>query len=79
MLYYSIPEKLDELLAVLDADKWETNLSRNINDAYDEITRQMKITGTISDDLKSTKKMAIDFDKGEKHFVTWRNHSVTIS
>ena len=63
--YYSTPGQIDELLEVLDREKWETHLFMAIRDLRDEITKHMAITEDLTLQHKGSKKSAIELEEGE--------------
>lgn len=54
--YYSTVEQLEYLLSKLDEKELEAGLCREINDMKEEIVRQMKITETLTNENKGSKK-----------------------
>ena len=63
--YYSTPAQIDELLEVLDRDKWEPLLYMNVQDLRDEVTRHMDITEDLTMEHKGSKKAVLELEMGE--------------
>ncbi|CAC5424118.1 BPTF [Mytilus coruscus] len=60
--YYSTKYQIDELLEVLDKNKYERDLVMFINEMREEIVRQMMITEELTNASKGTRKSAIDME-----------------
>ncbi|VDI43251.1 nucleosome-remodeling factor subunit BPTF [Mytilus galloprovincialis] len=60
--YYSTKYQIDELLEVLDKNKYERDLVMFINEMRDEMVRQMMITEELTNASKGTRKSAIDME-----------------
>ena len=63
--YYSSRYQLDELLEVLDSEKWEADLVAAIYEFRDEVIRQMDITELLTSELRGSKKALLDIEKGK--------------
>ena len=67
--YYSSRYQIDELLEVLDKDKWERDLAMCIREMREEMVRQMMITEDLTNSNKGTRKSAIDIEIGTNKAV----------
>ena len=57
--------QIDELLACLDQNKWESELVRVIKEMRGEIEKHMEITEKLTNENKGSKKSAIELEIGE--------------
>ena len=64
MWYYSTRPQIEELLEVLDKDKWERDLVMCIKEIREEIVKQMLISEELTNASKGTRKSAIDVEIG---------------
>ncbi|XP_033161065.1 nucleosome-remodeling factor subunit NURF301 isoform X3 [Drosophila mauritiana] len=65
--YYSTTSKLKLLLSRLDAEELETRLHSQITERRDEIERQMKLTETLTNEHKHTKRSVIEIEQEAKN------------
>ena len=63
--YYSTKVQVDELLARLDQNKWESDLARVIREMRSEIEKHMQITEKLTNENKGAKKSAIELEVGK--------------
>ncbi|XP_026832862.1 nucleosome-remodeling factor subunit NURF301 isoform X2 [Drosophila erecta] len=61
--YYSTTSKLKLLLHRLDPEELETRLHSQITERRDEIERQMKLTETLTNEHKHTKRSVIEIEQ----------------
>ncbi|XP_050741914.1 nucleosome-remodeling factor subunit NURF301 isoform X2 [Drosophila biarmipes] len=61
--YYSTTSKLKLLLSRLDSEELETRLHGQITERRDEIERQMKLTETLTNEHKHTKRSLIEIEQ----------------
>ena len=64
--YYSSTEAFDEVLEVLDADRYEKTLFENLLELRDEACRQFDITLTLTKKLKGNvnRKSVLEIEAG---------------
>ena len=55
---------MDELLEVLDRDKWERHLVMAIEEMRDDILRLMQLTEDLTLELKGNKKSVLEIETG---------------
>ena len=64
MWYYSTSSQLEELLLVLDADKYERDLVQVIAEMREEIDRQMQLTEQLTKAVQAGRRSVIDVLNG---------------
>ena len=75
--YYSTPGQIDEVIDSLDELKWERELVRSLDEAKEEMVRQMNITDELTIMTRGTKKTALEVEKG-RYFKTHSKYSIKV-
>jgi len=68
--YYSTSSQLEELLLILDADKYERDLVQVIAEMREEIDRQMQLTEQLTKAVQAGRRSVIDVLNGNLLFCS---------
>lgn len=69
--YYSSPLQLEELMLALDQNEMEVALYRELSDYKEEITRQMELTETITNQFKGNKKSYLETENSKIFLINY--------